>query len=164
MVSQIVTLAGVLIGALTSYFATTMTERGKHRRALATRWDERKLAAYIEFATTVKEAADAARTAREAPEKSDLRREALAEMEQVERRRSTAFEALVLLAAPSAIEAAKAVNQVVWEIEIAARAGKTDPTPSNFVPLLNAYHEESRRDLGVPGGSLQVEGAPPKAT
>ncbi|MFK0247543.1 hypothetical protein ACIQUM_22845 [Amycolatopsis azurea] len=150
-------------GSCACKYRIQRTKRVRHRRALATRWDERKLAAYIEFATTVKEAADAARTAREAPENSDLRREALAEMEQAERRRSTAFEALVLLAAPSAIEAAKAVNQVVWKIEIAARAGKNDPTPDNFVPLLNAYHEASRRDLGVSGGSLQVEGAPPKA-
>ncbi|RAG86441.1 hypothetical protein DN069_06400 [Streptacidiphilus pinicola] len=34
---------GVLLGALTSFLATTMAERAKFRRAMATRWDERRL-------------------------------------------------------------------------------------------------------------------------
>ncbi|WP_314245124.1 hypothetical protein [Streptomyces sp. DSM 40907] len=43
MITQIVTLIGVLVGALTSFLATTMAERTRHQRSMATRWDERKL-------------------------------------------------------------------------------------------------------------------------
>ncbi|MET8955943.1 hypothetical protein [Streptomyces sp. NPDC004533] len=55
MISQILTILGVLIGALTSYLSTSAAERARHRRTLATRWDERKLDTYIEYATCVKE-------------------------------------------------------------------------------------------------------------
>ncbi|WP_155589736.1 hypothetical protein [Streptomyces cavernae] len=48
MVTQIITLIGVLIGALASFLATAMAERAKFRREMATRWDERKLDAYIQ--------------------------------------------------------------------------------------------------------------------
>jgi uncharacterized membrane protein YccC len=40
MAGQIVTLIGVLIGALTSFFATALAERARFRRTMATRWDE----------------------------------------------------------------------------------------------------------------------------
>jgi len=83
----------------------------------------------------------------------------LAEMEQAERRRSTAFEALVLLAAPTAIEAAKAVNQVVWKIEIAARAGKDDPT--RFVSRARMLHDPNATlgTLSVPNVALGTSSA-----
>ncbi|MGW1806570.1 hypothetical protein [Streptomyces sp. NPDC002078] len=43
MISQIVTLVGVLVGALTSYLSVTLAERAKHRRTMATRWDQQSL-------------------------------------------------------------------------------------------------------------------------
>lgn len=53
--TQIFTLVGVLIGALTSYFAAAaVAERARFRRELATRWDERKLDTYIEYVTCVR--------------------------------------------------------------------------------------------------------------
>lgn len=61
MITQLVTLAGVLIGALTSFLATTVAERTRHRRAMATRWDERKLTTYIEYAACVKEISSTAK-------------------------------------------------------------------------------------------------------
>ncbi|WP_158692693.1 hypothetical protein [Streptomyces roseochromogenus] len=106
MISQIVTLVGVLVGALTSYLSVTVAERAKHRRSLATRWDERKLNAYVEYATCVKEVAAVAKHSRLVEEGSDAHKEFMAAMEDGERRRSARFETLVLLAALPAIEAA----------------------------------------------------------
>ncbi|MEU4119657.1 hypothetical protein AB0F71_34815 [Kitasatospora sp. NPDC028055] len=37
--TQIVTLVGVLLGALTSFVATGWAERTKHQRAMATLWE-----------------------------------------------------------------------------------------------------------------------------
>ncbi|GGM22775.1 hypothetical protein GCM10010129_78920 [Streptomyces fumigatiscleroticus] len=63
MVTQIITLVGVLIGAMTSYLATAMAERAKFRRLMATRWDERKLDTYIEYVSCIKEIQRAAMAA-----------------------------------------------------------------------------------------------------
>ncbi|MER6311238.1 hypothetical protein [Streptomyces sp. NPDC001657] len=147
MISQIVTLVGVLIGALTSYLATASAERAKHRRTLETRWDERKLATYIEYMALVKEAQRAAKEAWASPEDCT---EALAAMEAAEGRRSLAFESLVLLAHPSAIEAAHEVNRALWRVIAQARELSTValPTPE-VIHALNVLHQEARRDLGI---------------
>ncbi|WP_370414186.1 hypothetical protein [Streptomyces fradiae] len=155
MITQLVTLAGVLVGALTSFLATSMAERTRHRRAMATRWDERKLTTYIEYAACVKEISSTAKRARYAAEGTDDQREFLAAMEAAELRRSVLFETLVLLASPAAIEAAHAVNLTLWEVEIATRDGGGTPGESDqrLIKLINRYHEQARADLGVPHGA-----------
>lgn len=152
MITQIVTLAGVLVGALTSFLATSMAERTRHRRTMATRWDERKLTTYIEYAACVKEISSTAKRALQAAEGSDGRREFLAAMETAELRRSVLFETLVLLASPAAIEAAHAVNLALWREENAARDGGAAPVEGGLglIELINRYHERARADLGVP--------------
>lgn len=156
MISQIVTLVGVLIGALTSYLSTTVAERSRHRRMLETRWDERKLTMYVEYAAVVKEAARAAGKARKEQEQ-ELRQQALAEMEDAEQRRSLAFESMVLLAAPSAVEVAHEVNRLLWQSLRAAREPDSAPAPApgiRLVDALNALHERARRDLGITRGAF----------
>ena len=149
VITQIVTLVGVLLGALTSFVATGSAERVKHRRLMAARWDERKLDAYVEYATCVKEIAAVSKRAVDAEAGSTARAEFLAAMEQAEIRRSALFETLVLLASPAAVEAAKAVNAALWESEIAAREPTGVPDGSVLIELLNAYHSQARLDLGV---------------
>ncbi|MFH9352603.1 hypothetical protein [Kitasatospora sp. NPDC017646] len=142
---------GVLLGALTSFVATGWAERTKHQRLMASRWDERKLDTYVQYATCVKEIDAVAKRARQAEAGSTVRVEFLATMEQAEIQRSALFETLVLLASPAAVEAAKAVNIALWESEIAAREHTAVSTTPVLVELLNAYHAEARRDLGVGG-------------
>ncbi|MEU7433216.1 hypothetical protein AB0B07_20670 [Streptomyces sioyaensis] len=158
MISQIVTLVGVLVGALTSYLSVSVAERAKHRRSMATRWDERKLNAYIEYATCVKEVADVAKRSRQVDEGSDAHKEFIATMEDGERRRSALFEALVLLAAPPTIEAAHEINVALWEG--LAQARRHDPPSGvifgDFHKLMNTYHERAREDLGIRKDSWQV--------
>ncbi|MEU9475561.1 hypothetical protein [Streptomyces sp. NPDC048191] len=149
MISQIVTLVGVLVGALTSYLSVTLAERAKHRRTLATRWDQRKLDTYIEYAVCVKEVADAAKRAWQSEEGSELHREFVAAMEEGERRRSALFESLLLLADPRAVEAAHDVNVALWEILGKARAHAPSVTTPRLSDLLNRYHERAREDLGI---------------
>ncbi|MCB5183043.1 hypothetical protein [Streptomyces antimicrobicus] len=154
MITQIVTLVGVVIGALTSFLAATAAERARHRRALATRWDERKLETYIEYASCVKEISGTAKRARQAGEGTEERQTHLAAMEAAELRRSVLFETLVLLASPAAVEAAHAVNLVLWEQEIATRRNEDTTADATLVDLMNAYHEQARLDLGIPRGAL----------
>ncbi|GHG83801.1 hypothetical protein [Streptomyces griseocarneus] len=151
MITQIVTLAGVLIGALTSYLSTAVAERARHRRGMATRWDERKLNTYIEYASCVKEVYGAAKRARRATEGTEDRMQLLAEMAEAEQRRSILFETLVLLTAPAAIKAAHAVNLCLWQEQTAAK--NQDATPvaeGDLEALMNIYHEQARTDLGIP--------------
>ncbi|MEB8338556.1 hypothetical protein [Streptomyces endophyticus] len=150
MIAQIVTLVGVLVGALTSFLATTMAERTRHQRAMATRWDERKLDTYIEYAACVKEISSTAKRARRSAEGTDDRREFLAAMETAELRRSVLFETLVLLASSAAVEAAREVNVALWQEENAAREGSAPSEGGlRLIELINRYHEQARVDLGV---------------
>jgi hypothetical protein len=155
MASQIITLVGVLLGAVTSFFATTLAERVRFRQALATRWDERKLDTYVEYVSCVKEAARAARQALEARERGEDPSEALSEMETAETRRSILFEALVLLADDAASKSAATVNERLWDLLIYARepdgvsaAHRTELGPA-LIDALNALHKTARSDLAV---------------
>ncbi|MER6717389.1 MULTISPECIES: hypothetical protein [Streptomyces] len=155
MATQIFTLVGVLIGALTSYFATTVAERAKFRRAMATRWDERKLDTYIEYLTCVKQIQRAAMAAGRAREQGMDASEALAAMEESENRRSILFETFVLLSNEKAATAAHTVNQRTWDLLGTARipsSGTAELRPIPLVEALNVLHEAARSDLTISSG------------
>ncbi|MFF1462078.1 hypothetical protein [Streptomyces sp. NPDC058330] len=152
MATQIFTLVGVLIGALTSYFATAVAERAKFRREMATRWDERKLDTYIEYVTCIKEIQRAAMDAGRAREQGADASGALAVMEESENRRSILFETFILLSDEKAATAAHAVNQRTWELLRMARvpsSGITELRPIPLVEALNGLHEAARSDLTI---------------
>lgn len=123
---------------------------------MAARWDGWKLDTYVQYATCVKEIDALAKRARQAEAGSTARAEFLATMERAEIQRSALFETLVLLASPAA---AKAVNAVLWESEIAVREHTAVPNGPSLVELLNAYHAQARLDLGVgdPDGGASAE-------
>ncbi|MYR70756.1 MULTISPECIES: hypothetical protein [unclassified Streptomyces] len=155
MATQIFTLVGVLIGALTSYFATTVAERAKFRRAMATRWDERKLDTYIEYLTCVKQIQRAAMAAGRAREQGMDASEALAAMEESENRRSILFETFVLLSNEKAATAAHTVNQRTWDLLGMARIPSSRTAELRPIPLveaLNVLHEAARSDLTISSG------------
>lgn len=155
MASQIITIIGVLLGAVTSFIATTLAERAKFRQGMATRWDERKLDTYVEYVACVKEASRAARRALEARERGEDPSEALAEMEAVEARRSILFEALVLLAEDTAASAAAHANERLWALLRCAREPAGVPAPrraelgSALIDALNTLHKAARADLTI---------------
>ncbi|MEV7793008.1 hypothetical protein AB0O68_13590 [Streptomyces sp. NPDC087512] len=159
MASQIITLVGVLLGAVTSFFAATLAERAKFRQALATRWDERKLDAYVEYVSCVKQASRAAKLALEARGRGEDPSEALAEMEAAEDRRSVLFEGLVLLAEDAASQAAATANERLWDLLRCAReptgvsAARREELGSALVTALNTLHKAARADLAI-GRSL----------
>ncbi|MER8068306.1 hypothetical protein ABTZ59_08415 [Streptomyces sp. NPDC094034] len=152
MTTQIFTLVGVLIGALTSYFATAVAERAKFRREMATRWDERKLDTYIEYVTCIKEIQRAGMAAGRARDQGTDASDALKNMEESENRRSILFETFVLLSNEKAATAAHSVNQRTWELLEMARipsSGVAEIHPIPLVQALNVLHEAARSDLTI---------------
>ena len=147
MTSQLFTLLGVLVGAMASFFATSGAERARFRREKSVRWDERRLQTYIEFSTTVKSISANASRAREADDESK-RLFYLEAMEQGELERVAQFEIFMLLASMPAIEAAHAVNQLIWAEEVATRQ-KEVSIQGKLEGALNDLYGAARRDLGV---------------
>ena len=155
MATQIVTLVGVLIGALTSYLATAIAERAKFRRTMATRWDEKKLDTYIEYLSCVKEIMRAAREALRARDRGEEATGALAEMEAIEAKRSILFESFILLSNEAAAAAAHVVNQQAWDLLRVTRNPANGEAALEEVPLvtaLNALHAAARADLAIGRG------------
>jgi hypothetical protein len=156
-VTQIITLIGVLIGAAASYFATTSIERARHRRALETRWDERKLNTYVDYASAVKATNIAATKVFMVRDQPKELAASIAEMEKAEINRSTLFEALILLAEPVAVEAANVVNQKLWQIlKVSRDPALTDDVDRERLAIelmsaLTDLHEQARLDLGITG-------------
>ncbi|MEU9057074.1 hypothetical protein AB0D37_43030 [Streptomyces sp. NPDC048384] len=161
MASQVITLVGVLLGAMTSFFATSLAERAKFRQTLATRWDERKLNTYIEYISSVKEANRAARQALEAHERGEDAADLLAEMEAAEARRSVLFEGLMLLGDQAATETAAVVNDRLWALLRSARnpagasTGVRQQLSLSIIEALCDLQVAARSDLAI-GKSLRA--------
>ncbi|MYV56988.1 hypothetical protein [Streptomyces sp. SID3212] len=152
MATQIFTLVSVLVGALTSYFATTATERANFRGEMTTRWDERKLDTYIEYLTCTKRIHRAAMAAGRARDQGGDTVYALNEMEENENRRSILFETFFLLSNEKAATAAHAANQRTWELLTAAQiptSGVAELPSMPVVEALNVLHEAARSDLTI---------------
>ncbi|MEZ7002822.1 hypothetical protein [Streptomyces sp. AD55] len=152
MATQLITLAGVLVGALASFLASSMAERAKFRREMATRWDERKLDAYIQYTSCVKEILRAARAVFAAREAGEDRSPGLAAMESAESKRSLLFEGLVLLADEDAARIADRINERTWAVLRQARDPEgADGTPEEarlaVIHALNDFHKAAKADL-----------------
>ncbi len=160
-VTQLVTIAAVVLGALTTYVTNNLVERSKRRDGLRVRWDEKKLDAYVEYVGAVRSCIYAAVLAYEVTE--DLRsmprteHELLMDLTEMEGRRALAFERLMMLAGEDVIEAGHAVNVATLAIDWRARR-LVDGTLAEWRALhadaftaINRFHDAARADLGVNG-------------
>ncbi|MEU8852268.1 hypothetical protein AB0C70_40000 [Streptomyces sp. NPDC048564] len=161
MATQVITLVGVLLGAMTSFFAASLAERAKFRQTLATRWDERKLDTYIEYIASVKETNRAARQTLEAHELGEDITTLLGEMEAAEARRSILFEGLMLLGDEEATETADVVNERLWALLRCARdpagtsAGVRRELSLSIIEALCDLQKAARSDLAI-GKSMRA--------
>jgi len=163
LTEQILPLAGVALGALTSFLVTSTNERTRWRRQQSVRWDEHRLTAYAEYAHAVKELAAryqmlaAGRGLTTGPVPMEATPEVLAEVSQLEARRSALSETLGLLGDTEANTASKSVDQCLWRLEGLARG--VDPSAEQnwaeaygqFRRARDRYIELARAGLGVPG-------------
>lgn len=161
LATQLVTIVGVLVGALSTYVASYLVERGKDRRGLALRWDERKLDTYVSYVAHVRDVIYAAVLLFEAREGLRTINKTIDQLTlglmDAERSRALLFEQLVLLGGAEVVEAGHELNRAVLAIDWRARE-LTDQDLAGWrslhvraFQLINEFHNVARADLGVRG-------------
>jgi hypothetical protein len=164
MVTQLVTVLAVLLGAAASYLATSAMERTRHKRDLSERWVERKLDAYMSYLSDVKQMrAIARRILHDTGLDPNLpislsREEGLPLLAEAEAHRSVSAERVLLVGNEDVITALHALNKAVWKIEWFARElidnADTDAwrqAAGEYALAINHFQECARRDMHVPG-------------
>src|SRR6266568_1962581 len=101
--NQIVTLAAVVTGALTTYLVTALGDRARDRRETVRQWVDRKLANYTSYTNDVK---NLVTVARQLAAVNGL-------LDEAEVRRSASYESVKLLADASTLHATRALNDAV---------------------------------------------------
>lgn len=146
-----------------SFLVSSLNERTRWRRQQAVRWDEHRLTAYAEYAHAVKELAAryqmiaAARGLVSGPMPLEPTPAVLAELGELESRRSALSETLALLGDTEANTASKTLDHCVWRLECLARGVATeveqnwDEAYQDFRNARSRYVERARAGLGVPG-------------
>lgn len=128
---QLPALIGVLLGAIGTYSVTALTERKRWKRQLATRWDERRVVAYMEYAHSIKKTISiCVKLASQrgvgaelnflAPEYSD------ADLAAAEEDRTVSWEAVLLFGSDEAIAAARKWHEAVFRLELMATGQEAD--------------------------------------
>ncbi|MFI1091848.1 hypothetical protein [Streptomyces sp. NPDC020917] len=161
---QLLTIAAVLLGALTTYVTNYWTERQRIRRELLTRWDDRKLSAYENYVDRVRAAVFLAVELYEHREgirlSDDPEPQLRAQLADAIRLQGRAFERIMLLAGDEVIEVAHDLNAASREVDWQA-TGKQPGTLDDWrernravFRCINALHEAARVDLGVSGSVI----------
>lgn len=164
VVQQVLTLVAVVLGAGSTFTATTLAERAKWRRSQDARWDDKRLAAYSEYANALKQyvqvsfrlAAARGYPATAQPIDTD---EGLRLLAEAEAEKTIKWEAVLLLGSPEAVAAAREWNRAAWELGWPARGHAIEH--AEYVRLYsemgrrrNEFYERARADLGVRSGAL----------
>ncbi|MFC6012891.1 hypothetical protein [Nocardia lasii] len=170
VVQQVITVVGVLLGAGATFAGAALTERAKWRRVQGSRWDDRRLVAYSEFAHALKDfavvsqrmAAEKGFPTAAQPISAAEGPSMLAEADSV---KTLKWEMVLLLGSSEAVAAARVWNKAVWELSLVALGA-----PMSHEEYLrayeaaghkrNAFYECARADLGVRGGELPLGDGP----
>jgi hypothetical protein len=160
---QLPALVGVLIGAAATYVVTTLQERSRWRRQQAVRWDERRFAAYTEYANAMKKVISIAvrLAAARGVHRDDswFRAEGTeAELIMAEEERTTKWEAVLMLGDESVVAAARDWHQATFRLMRLAAGQSADMTWNKAIEAVGrvrgCFYAAARADLGVKlGGS-----------
>jgi hypothetical protein len=166
LINQAPVLLGVIIGALGSYLTTAATERARWKRALDSRWDDRRVEAYALYAQSVKRMIKVAgriaagRGLGGDDEPLTPTQENLELLADAEAERSRQWETVLLLGHPHTVAAGRSWHEHAWRLEAYARALLTGSN-SDWQAAISAadvardaFYESARIDLGVSGGTL----------
>ncbi|MGC4820890.1 hypothetical protein [Micromonospora sp. DT63] len=164
LLAQLPALLGVLVGALGTVAATFVADRGRWKRSLSVRWDERRLDAYAEFANVLKEIR--AISVRILAKDTGVAQWSgidpavgLTRLTDADIRHTLAWENILLLGDASTVRAAQAWRDAIWGIEHLARGVANENEPLlNLLHRANeardAFYRAARAGLGVSGGSV----------
>jgi hypothetical protein len=169
IVQQLPALVGVMVGALASYLAGAASERSRWRRALSSRWDEKRAQAYAEYGYAVKNVYVQCMRAAElgrldgagAPAAYS---EALSELDKLTDERTAKWESVLLLGHPRTIAAGRDWHRRVWQAERFARgertdSGQWDKVLEGVIADRTRFYAAARRDPGITSGDIP-EGGP----
>ncbi|GIF68327.1 hypothetical protein Ais01nite_63620 [Asanoa ishikariensis] len=164
LIAQLPVLIGVLIGTLGTIAATTLTDRSRWRRTVSVRWDERRLDAYVAYASAVKEihALLFRITADDRPGSLSHRidRDAgLALLAEADAARTKAWEKVLMLGDAAAVTAARDWRQAVRKLEffalgIATDWERWDGAVRDVDDARDRFYVAARASLTVGGGSV----------
>ncbi|MFC0100992.1 hypothetical protein ACFFKH_26185 [Micromonospora marina] len=158
---QLPALVGVLVGAVATYLTTAAQERSRWRRQQAIRWDERRLAAYSDYAHAVKKGTSIAvrLAATRGVYQDDFwfgGETSEAELIDAEEERTTKWEAVLMLGDEAVVAAAREWHQVMFRLMRLAVGQSSDLTWHEAVHAAGQargrFYAAVRRDLGVKFG------------
>jgi hypothetical protein len=167
--TQIITIAAVIAGALTSYLVTTLGDRSRYRREVAREWVDRKLESYTRYATDIKSLVIVTRQITALHGLHDAapgiaEEKAMTLLDEAEVRRSTSYEAVKLLGDAETLRATRALNDAAHTLEWIARgqlssdSGGWDRSWHFYLDASDRFRQCVRRELNVPGDFLSNAG------
>lgn len=162
LLQQLITLAGVVLGAGSTFAATTYVERAKWRRSIETRWDDPRLTAYSEYADALKvflhvlyrHAAAKGLPDLATPADEPIAPNALAD---ADAKRSVKWERVLLLGSSETIAAARRWHKAAHDFTYLVLSER--PAQDEYLRqyeimghLRDEFYLAARTDLGVRGG------------
>ncbi|KPC64725.1 hypothetical protein [Streptomyces chattanoogensis] len=161
-IQQLPALIGVVIGALGSYLASTRGDQARFRREQAARWEERRLAAYADYARALKKSVTltyriAAHLGNDPHPHPLSPEEAAPHLADATDARDPAGETLLMLGTADVVEKAREWVVVVMEMEGFLRAQTRNPEAWSVMlerqrAAREGYYAAVRRDLALPPG------------
>ena len=161
LLTQMIALIGVVVGAIATLGSTILLERIKWSRSQSVRWDEKKLQAYADYARAVKSIhqlafrlSAAKRTDSQAvPVDKDV---ALAQLAEAETVRTNTWEAVLLLGDSATISAAYEWRLAVGQLTLWVRDLSSDDVGwADLVRVVDEARDKfylaARRSMSVGG-------------
>jgi hypothetical protein len=172
VVVELPALLGVVVGAISTYATTSLSERSRWRRERTARWDVTRKDAYAEYGASVKKvfhvsiriatARGLQTSVRPLPPDED----AMIALMDAESARSTAWESVLLMGDPATVAAARTWHEAVWRLGWFAQGRLTGEQA--WQAALNAseqardlFYTAARRDLGVAGEAVPTSPGSP---
>jgi hypothetical protein len=157
LLQQLPALLGVVVGAAATYVAAAAMERSRWRRQLTVRWDERRLATYVDYANALKKALAIAVSiaGQRRLHAGDAGAETYTELDlsQAEERRTVAWEAVLMLGSEDVILAARAWHDCYFRLQRLA-LGQPGGDWREAVDAASLgrrlFYQAARADLGLP--------------
>lgn len=158
---QLPTLIGVLVGALATFTATSVAERARWRRTQSVRWDDKRLAAYAEYAHAVKKVISiAVRLAAHHGIHRDLDvlapEEGLPALALAEEERTMKWETILLLGTDRTVIAARAWHDSVFKLQRIASGVDVESNWGDAVRAVSrarrGFYEAAKADIGITVG------------
>lgn len=168
---QLLTIAGVGVGAIASFVSTRFVDRSRWHREEALRWDARKLHCYTEFAAAIKQhinISDRICAGLGLPSGAQPLDQAsgLASLAAAEDDLSIKWEQVLMLGSPDAIAAARDWRHAAWHLEWLARglregAVEYAQANSDVASARKRFYAAARGELGITSGDIPELGLLP---